>query len=476
MPPCEHRDVEATLARLEAALAASWDRDTLAVYADRLVERGDPRGELIAIDLQLEQHGTPELAARRASLLSAWLGRHAPSDPHGSWIGDSFRFGFVENLVVDDRNCPEEALGSLFDSPLAPYVRRLTIHGGTSYVTRVAHEIARCERAWLAKLTVDFVGRDPIVEPTIEPLIAATPRLEELDVRGLRAFETFPHPALRILRVSGWMALPKLCTARGNPVMTGVTALDLAFYDSRWNSSDEYRIPVELVAPGAFPALRVLDLSRNEPADPDDDPAYRPEEAVLAVLHRFALHHQLTRVRLPSLRSDAEFATLSAVVAGMPALVEIEIARGHYYRAPELAHATARFRRPPPWPWPRVDDPGEGLHVMVPGSHSGDTLAIADAVAVMERRFEDLPADARYAWTRFWVLVDELGRSEWRSDAERSWTEDRQFPADTLIDALEACEIDGTGGWRELRDELRFRRPLPAGAVVAIHRIRTAAE
>ena len=136
------------------------------------------------------------------------------------WIGDSFRFGFVRDLRVDDRSFP------LFDSPLAPYLRRLTMRGDSSYLTRVAREIARSERAWLAQLTVDLAVDDPIAEPTVEELIAATPRLEHLDVAGHRAFETFPHSALRSLRVTGWMALPKLLT-NGSPTMTGVTALDL---------------------------------------------------------------------------------------------------------------------------------------------------------------------------------------------------------------------------------------------------------
>jgi hypothetical protein len=109
---------------------------------------------------------------------------------------------------------------------------------------------------------------------------------------------------------------------------------------------------------------------------------------------------------------------------------------------------------------------------LFPGSRSGDTVPIADAVAVMERRFEDLPADTRYAWTRFWVFVDELGKTVWKTDATHTWTEDRPFPADVLVAALEACEVGGSGGWRELRDELRFRRPLPADAVVTIHRTR----
>jgi hypothetical protein len=60
---------------VEAALAASWDREHRAVYGDALAASGDPRGELIAIDLHVETHGpSEELTARKQALIEAWLG------------------------------------------------------------------------------------------------------------------------------------------------------------------------------------------------------------------------------------------------------------------------------------------------------------------------------------------------------------------------------------------------------------------
>lgn len=64
--------MSATLEELASQLRARWDRDLLAVYGDLLMMRGDPRGELIALDLELEACGsTPELEARRTRLLMA---------------------------------------------------------------------------------------------------------------------------------------------------------------------------------------------------------------------------------------------------------------------------------------------------------------------------------------------------------------------------------------------------------------------
>jgi hypothetical protein len=93
----------------------------------------------------------------------------------------------------------------------------------------------------------------------------------------------------------------------------------------------------------------------------------------------------------------------------------------------------------------------------VPDSRSPDLVALGDAVAAMERHFEDLPADARYAWTRLWVFVGGLDKAA------------QTLPADVLVTAIESCEI-ATGGWRQLKEELRYRRPLAPNATVTISR------
>ncbi|MEO8699991.1 MAG: hypothetical protein ABI867_08100 [Kofleriaceae bacterium] len=485
--------MDATFSRLEAALCASWDRDTLAVYADFLVERGDPRGELIVLDLELEGRSSPELVARRASLLSAWLGMHMSSNPHTSWIGDSFRFGFVEDLVIDGMDpTAAERLATTLASPLAPYLKRVTIRAGNpGHVAEVLRELSRSEHRWLTALSVAEWNVNVIDEATIAGFVAATPRLELLEVQGVRVFETFPHPGIQRLRVTGWSALPAMFFDDEHPdrpvQLANVTALDLAIFepDDRFIAGQP---SIGTTWPAlALPALRLLDLARNEPEtfyrgnyndndDDDDDipPAERVDTTALGFLSTLRARKQLTHLRLASLRSEDDFRSLSAAVTGMPALVDIEVLKGHYYRAPELANSRVTFRRPAPWPWPRLaaGETTEQIHVLCPGSQSGDTVPLADAAVVMERRFENLAADVRYAWTRFWVFVDELGRAEWKTDATHAWTEDRAFPAEILVAALEACEIGGSGGWRELRDELRFRRPFPAGAMVTIHRVR----
>ncbi len=54
-----------------------WDRDEVAVYADALAQAGDTRGELLALDLEVEDYGTTiEIDARREELLPQDTLRH----------------------------------------------------------------------------------------------------------------------------------------------------------------------------------------------------------------------------------------------------------------------------------------------------------------------------------------------------------------------------------------------------------------
>jgi hypothetical protein len=471
---------------LEAALAASWDRETLAVYADHLQALGDPRGELIALDLELATRSSPELVARRVSLMTGWLGRLVPSNPHTPWIGDSFRFGFVEDLVLEAGEDAAGRLTQVLDSPLAPYLKRVTVRGDREHVGAMLQALSETQHGWLLELVVRMWGGTPVAADAVAGFIAATPLLQRLDVHGETVFESFPHPQVRQLRITGRNALLGIFVGD----MPAVTELDLGFdlpYDPQ-----HYTTPsVAAIETIQLAALRRLDLSRNEPEalqmtyghpeteDYDDYNDHAPEGTVtrpLEVLRRQPVRAQLTHLKLPSIRAHAELELLEAIVKDMRALEEIEIARAHYFKLPaKLAHSSARFVRPASWPWPPVAEipVGDALHVLVPGSRSGDTVAIADAAAKMERLFEDLDADARYAWTRFWVFVEQLGALPWKSDPHRTWTEDRAFPAELLVAALEACDVGGSGGWRELRDELRFRRPFAAEAMLTIHRVRT---
>lgn len=448
---------------LEAALAATWDRDTLAVYADRLIERGDPRGELIAIDLELEHHGSAELAARRASLLAAWLGEYAPSDPHGAWIADSFRFGFFDNLLLDGTGVePTHAIATV-TCPAARYLRGLTVRGDRDFMARVLTALAAVPQRWLTRLHLHGIAGEPVAQTVVDQLIAATPRLGELAVTGRRVIERFDHPGVSVLRISGRDALPAIYDPANR--LTAVATLDFAFNVSTLLDQD-----AAPVAPIYLPALERLDLARHtvtyEPAWDDDTETWNNDVAgftAIDILGQLSVRAQITRLRLATLDDD-QLVMLEQVLASMPRLVELEVAHGGYLNRERLSRSGLRIVRPPPWSWPRPEQlVDETLVIALPGTTAsdGEQVALAPAAAEMERWFEGMAADARYAWTRLWILVDSLGARDWKDDARFTYSEAAPFPCDLLVTALEARELPHEL-WRELRDELRYRRPFTA--------------
>ncbi|MCB9675808.1 MAG: TIGR02996 domain-containing protein [Alphaproteobacteria bacterium] len=94
---------------MERALLAELDRDptdahTWAVYADLLVENGDPRGELIAVELAMEAAGASvdELEERRHQLLTkharALFGETGGRAVKSGMLDISHQRGFVRRL------------------------------------------------------------------------------------------------------------------------------------------------------------------------------------------------------------------------------------------------------------------------------------------------------------------------------------------------------------------------------------------
>ncbi|MBL8956268.1 MAG: TIGR02996 domain-containing protein [Myxococcaceae bacterium] len=79
----------------DAIVAEPDDLGLRRVYADALLERGDPRGQFIHVQLQLEVNRTPELEAAEAALLERY--RHHWALPvRPDHHGVKFVRGFVE--------------------------------------------------------------------------------------------------------------------------------------------------------------------------------------------------------------------------------------------------------------------------------------------------------------------------------------------------------------------------------------------
>lgn len=453
-----------TRTELEAALAAAWDRDTLAVYADHLQAEGDPRGELIALDLEIEAHGnTVELSRRRTSLLYAWLGALVPVDNvHASWVGDSLRFGFVDDLRFDGTEPNALArFEQVLASAAGPYVRGMTMTGSVGELEAALAVVARTPPLpWLARLAigvhVDFmigydVPRRAIAVDVARAAFHALPALQALELRPWAALSPLSHPSIKKLVVRGAGIYAALGGGAAFPAVTDLE-VDLATtppygYDDDYAIDEEFAVeqpdPIALPAV-AFPSLRRLDLSASR----DGRATYRFLRALDARAH-------VTHLRIAQLRNAADRDQLIAATRDMRALEVVEVAHGHYYDPPDLPGV--RLVRAERWRWPMQDQAsGMELRIYQPRAKYGDTVAVLDAVVEMERVYEALPAGARAAWSQFWAAVDGAASLA--------------FPARILADALDACPELMTNGWRELREELAARRPLPADAVLKIER------
>jgi uncharacterized protein (TIGR02996 family) len=118
------RDVAADV--LAAVYAQPDDDAPRLVYADALQERGDPRGELIALQIRLAiEAGEPAMRVRERELLrehgDAWLGALAPI------VLPPFAFerGFLAMVTIDGRK--HELVERLAQDPCWATIRRVAI-------------------------------------------------------------------------------------------------------------------------------------------------------------------------------------------------------------------------------------------------------------------------------------------------------------------------------------------------------------
>ncbi len=203
---------------LEGALLASWNAGDLAVYADHLQVLGDPRGELIALDLAPRPEGA--WRKRRRAVLAAWLGPELAAS-----AGRLVQHGVVHELR-DGHHPP-----GLLDGPLGDFVRGISIGGRhreppPAAMLHTLEQIAARPRPWLTRLAIDYRGNAPCDPALRDRLIAATPNLTELYTLGERLFDSFRHPSLRRL-----YATPLFQQARpGGIPETGAEVIELTHY------------------------------------------------------------------------------------------------------------------------------------------------------------------------------------------------------------------------------------------------------
>lgn len=314
-------------AQLRAGLDRGVDRDIVVVYGDQLQELGDPRGELITIDLEIEQSGTtPALSRRRAELIESWLGTQRPNG--------AIRYGFLE---LDATSAdPVEQVRLAFNSKAARFTRSITAVGPPKLLRETIGAIAEAPRPFLARVTLRMWSeKDTPAMPATTSFTLATPHLKSLEIDARKLFGRFGHPSIQRLRLSGFDAISMPLE------LPALVELDLALHchlaTTRTAPLDDV---LDRIGAG-MPNLRSLDLSRNEPGYLDPH-TLGGDTPLFQLLHRLGCRDQLEKLTLPTPRDPAAIASVRGAVRAMPQLRELTFARA---LDTERAVLTANFAR-----------------------------------------------------------------------------------------------------------------------------------
>lgn len=326
-----------TEASLRAQILASPDDDApRRVLADLLADRGDPRGEFIAVQLELARAPTAALKEQSAALLREHGRAWAPIDPQDAAV--TFARGFVEHVQVFASSVLEP-LSSLCATEPVTQVR---------FVSRRRFEMESLTLApWLARLrTLEFWAPDAysvssVSDSALETLLTSGSlgALSRLALRGQRigdfgARTLAEHsgalarlrslaiedagvgaPGARFLARIRWLLRLSALSLAGNPLqVSGLEAL---------------------VGDGAGRSWRELDLSNTGVGN-----------AGVFVLARAKRLEGLEVLRLARNRIGPTALTALLDAPQFHSLRELDVA-GNPVRAASLARLAARFGHAP---------------------------------------------------------------------------------------------------------------------------------
>ncbi len=302
-------------ALLEAVYANPDDDAPRAVLADLLQERGDPRGELIAIDLLPAP--TEDQLVRRRRLLAE----------HGKrWFPPA-----LDKVVKRDAEYQRGFLarGSLMRSDSTPIelatFRELVITHGTP---DLAHAAFRGAVAWRG---FNIRDRDH------HELLRTGPPLPQLRRLGIRAtFEDTPQQLCELLRPEAWPGLQEL---EIDVIDWGPHVYDVHHWDQpsvpRWIDDVIARLADRFPAVQRFQIDDFATFDRHQNATS----IYLPRQLVSAFLNTYVTdHHAHAR--------DRWFAWL--IGKGIPVLFEHAALVTRF--TPLLAPLELRVGKPPAWP------------------------------------------------------------------------------------------------------------------------------
>jgi hypothetical protein len=287
----------AWISQLEADLLARWGREELAVYADYLQSIGDPRGEVIAIDLvNLDTVDETAWRTRRTDAMVTWLGSELAHQ-----LGGMIFQGFIQETTGD---------AMLLASAAGEFVRAFRSGDRDAIQRLVAHP-----RPWLTRIAIQSDTELPLISDALcERLVAATPRLDQIVLRGSNVVGKLSHPHVRHVLLDG-------------PTVTALC------WRGDW-----------LTPPAAFEIERV----REQSPTADSRLYLRPSAEAMHVCNEPAIQRHVTHLRIGKPPSHQRFVgnevtTIERFVGALPRLAVLEVAL-HGSRLDMLRTAVTRVR------------------------------------------------------------------------------------------------------------------------------------
>ena len=295
---------------LEAAVRAAWDREAIAIYADHLQAIGDPRGELVAIDLRIDEGNVDAaITARREQLIAEWFGAELPPG--------IVHYGFVDVHATGMRS--DSQLAVALRGPGAKYVRSVELAGPNPELVPALAELVAEPRPWLTKLVVHQWQDQPRATLTRD-LATVMPALTSLELSGRNVIEAPAVPTVQRMRITGMSAHSALLDA--STIWSALTSLDVAFHCQYAPTEPITNKRLQTLLPArCVPALRELDLSRNDRGMTEPH-SLGGEVKLDDFLTRYAGHSSLAHVHLPRVYSADHF---KASLEALPALRDLTV-------------------------------------------------------------------------------------------------------------------------------------------------------
>lgn len=303
---------------------ADGDADAFLVYADLLLQHGDPRGDLIQVQHQrLQKPKDKKLLKAEADLLArhgdAWLPeslvaksktkptktKTKPKKVKAPTTAFTWRLGFLDSVTLVDAT--PAMVRAVVDHPSSQFLRELRIDAGFRVTPGVILALAAKARPSIRSLTLrqgfeafsDDIAPDP-KDPSYKSgyadganqdrgnaLWKALPNLRSLVLKGYQVFGKLAHDSLEELTIDGY----PICNAAWNAPKLSRLTWEVGD-DETGTNTDAASYMVEAIWKGKLPALRHLNLGGcsaiidDELMDEEDEDGELPDDTCAVSLLR----------------------------------------------------------------------------------------------------------------------------------------------------------------------------------------------